>query len=132
MKKISHIVLCFFAIFLLGFSFQKSSTPNTYYQVYLDDKVLGMIESKDALEEYIDKKGKEIKDKLGVDRVYLPNGLQIKKVTTYKTELSSIKKIYQEIKKRRPFTVKGYQFTIKKGDTKEKIYVIKKSTFKKA
>ena len=132
MKKISHIILCFLTIFLLGFNFQKTSTPNTYYQVYLDDEVLGMIESKDALEDYIDKKGKEIKKELGVDKVYLPNGLQIKKVTTYKTELSSIKKIYQEIKKRRPFTVKGYQFTIKKDNKKDKIYVIKKSTFKKA
>lgn len=130
MKKL--MLFCFFTIFLFGFSLQKSSTPNTYYQVYLDDEVLGMIESKQELENYIDQKGKEIKEKLGVNKVYLPNGLQIKKITTYKTELSSVKKIYEEIKSRRPFTVKGYQFTIKSGDTKNKIYVIKKNVFKKA
>lgn len=134
MKKFRGSLLLFFlsTLCIFGFSFSQSTTPNTYYQVYLDDEVLGMIESKEELENYIDEKEEEIKEKLGVSRVYQPNGLQIKKVTTYKTKISSIEKIYQEIKKRKPFTVKGYQFTITKNDKKQKIFVIKKDTFKKA
>ena len=53
MKKFSTIVLILLLssiIFLLGFQTKNIEEPNTYYQVYLDDQVLGVINSKDKLE----------------------------------------------------------------------------------
>ena len=40
-------------VFVLGFSNQKSTTPNSYYQVYLDGSILGTISSKRELQDYI-------------------------------------------------------------------------------
>ena len=41
-----------------------SQNPKTLYRVYLKGKSIGLIESKEALENYIDKKQNEIKEKL--------------------------------------------------------------------
>lgn len=131
-KVISIFVLCSFSFFLFGFSTQKIRVPNSYYKVYLDDEELGMIESKKELEDYIDQEGEAIKKELGVKKVYPPNGLEIKKVTTYKNDLSSVKDIYKKIEKKKPFTVKGYQFTIKHEKSNTKIFVLDKNVFKEA
>lgn len=127
------IIILAIAIFALGYDYNHAkSEPNTYYQVYLEKEVLGVIKSKKELEKYIDKKGDYYKKKYSVSKIYEPNGLEIKKVTTYKKETTSVKKIYEEIEKRAPFTVKGYQITIKKNDQKRKIYVTKEKYFKEA
>lgn len=107
------------SIFFLGFGYQKSTSPNNYYQVYLNEELLGTIKDKKQLEEYIDKEGESIKRKYNVSNVYAPNGLQIQKVTTYSDSVDSISKVYQKIKEKEPFTIRGYQFKIKK-ETKEK------------
>lgn len=135
MKKgliiISIFLLCV-CIFTLGFSSKPIISPDTYYGVYLDDELIGIVQSKDELEEYIDKKGEKIKKTLHVGKVYSPNGLEIKRITTYNNKVKSVAKIYEEIKKRKDFTVKGYQFTIKQDAGSSKIYVLDKSVFKKA
>ena len=62
MKKfaiISLIILVSISTFLLGFNYNNERVPNTYYQVYLDNKKIGVIESKEELEELIDKSGNE-------------------------------------------------------------------------
>ena len=127
------IIILAIAVFALGYDYNHAkSEPNTYYQVYLEKEVLGTIKSKKELEKYIDKKGDYYKKKYSVSKIYEPNGLEIKKVTTYKKETTSVKRIYEEIEKRAPFTVKGYQITIKKNDQKRKIYVTKEKYFKEA
>ena len=52
-------------------------TPHNVYRVYLKGKSLGLIKSKKQLEEYIDKKQAEIKEKYDVDKVYIPSDLDI-------------------------------------------------------
>ena len=128
------------SIFLLGFGYKKSTLPNYYYKVYLNDELLGTIKSKDKLNKYIDKEGESIKRKYGVSKVYAPKGLQIQKVTTYSDKLDSIQEIYSKIKEKEPFTVSGYEFKIKKEieDNDEKkikttnIYVLKEKVFKQS
>lgn len=135
MKKITLIMtvlLLSTIIFLLGFNYNNNVEPNAYYQVYLDEELLGTIKSKKELEKYIDKRGDYYKKKYKVKNVYAPNGLEIKKVLTYHDTVTKVRDIYKKIEKRKSFTVKGYQFTIKKDKKQQKIYVINQKTFKKS
>lgn len=64
MKKVSVWVLVaavLATICVLGFSNKKNVTPSTYYQVYLEGKLLGTISSKTELENYIDRNGEYYK-----------------------------------------------------------------------
>lgn len=135
MKKITGlivIVIIGISIFLLGFNYNNPKEPNEYYQVYLDEKVIGVIKSKEELNKYIDNKGNIIKTKYGVGEVYAPNGLEIKRINTYSNKLSSIKEVYATIEKERPFTIAGFQFTLKNDETIKKIYVTDENIFKNA
>lgn len=136
MKKVTLgilVLLLSTIIFLLGFNYNSNNLePKTYYQVYLDDELLGTIKSRKELENYIDKQGEYYKNKYGVKNVYAPNGLEIKKVLTYHDDLKKVRDIYKEIDKRKSFTIKGYQFTLKKDKKVQKIYVTEKNIFKKA
>ena len=67
MKKnisIIAIVIVSALIFLLQFQYKKTYQPHTYYQVYLDDKIIGTIKSKDDLEAHINKQGVLIKNQI--------------------------------------------------------------------
>lgn len=135
MKKITLLIIVILitgAMFILGFNYNNNIEPNAYYQVYLDDKLLGTIKSKKKLEEYIDERGNYYKKKYNVDKVYAPNGLEIKKILTYHDEVSSVRDIYKKIEKEKSFTVKGYQFTIKKDKKNTVVNVINKNHFKEA
>ncbi len=134
------LILSFFST--AGFSIRKF-TPHTVYRVYLKGKSLGLIKSKDQLEEYIDKKQAEIKEKYGVKKVYIPSDLDIVKETTYNNNLTSVEKIYNTIKDISPFTIDGYAITIKGIDTKNEegktikgksqiVYVLDKEIFTEA
>lgn len=94
-----------------------SLTPNTVYHVYLKGKSLGLISSKKQLEDYIDKKQQEIKDKYKVSKVYLPEELDIVKEITYSKNIKTVEEIYDEIKDISPFTISGYMIKIKGVDT---------------
>ena len=100
MRKVSIwiiLAIVLSGVCVLGFGYKQNTLPNNYYQVYLNDELLGTIESKKELEDYIDKNGEYYKKKYDVDRVYAPNGLQIKEVTTYSGDVTSVKKIYNKI-----------------------------------
>lgn len=136
----NKLLKCFLIIFLMflstGFSFtnfRDIKEPSSLYQVYLDGKVIGTIESKEELLNLIDKEQQYLKNKYNVDKVYPPKGLEIRKIVTYKGEVSSAKTIYERIKDNKSFTLKGYTITITKDKNKqEKINVLKKEDFDKA
>lgn len=135
MKKISIILsttLIVMALFWLGFNYNRVQSPKEYYQVYLDDEVLGVINSKKKLEKYIDNQGDYIKKKYNVSNIYAPNGLEIKKIVSYDGKVSSIESIYNKIKDTKPFTLSGYQFTVKNDKINNQIYVLDKNVFKEA
>ena len=140
MKKILQIIL----ILLSTTAFATlNNKPRDVYRVYLKGESLGLIESKKELEDYIDKKQKEIKQKYKVKKVYAPTELSIVKEKTYNTNINSIKEIYSKINDKSPFTISGYVVKIdgtknKTNEGKEKItpsqkiYVLKKNVFKNA
>ena len=145
MKKFSimfMLTVILIGVFVLGFGYKATPEPNNYYEVYLDDKAVGTIASKEKLEDYIDENGAYYKNKFDVDKVYSPKGLQIRKLTTYNGDVDSISEIYKKISKNESFTVRGYEFVIKKEiapDEKTKaelttqsVYVLDKDVFKKA
>lgn len=142
MKKITMIIITILiAVVIIYFQLinnSKQTEPKTYYNVYLDGELLGSIKSKTELEKYIDKENEEYKKKYDVDTIYAPNGLDIKADVVYSDKVESVEKIYKKILNKKPFTIKGYQYTIKSSyeseeENKEiKIYVLNKDTFKES
>ena len=81
-KKLIVIVMLLTLFITTGFtSFNKN--PQKVYRVYLKGKSIGLIESKEELENYINKKQSEIKKKYNVDKVYLPKGGYTYKESSY-------------------------------------------------
>lgn len=56
------VILMCSAVFFLGFTDNSQRQPIDLYQVYLDGELLGVIESKDELEDYINNQGNIIKE----------------------------------------------------------------------
>lgn len=111
----------------MTFTFEpKKEKINEFYQVYLGGQKIGLIYSKDELYNLIDKEQEGIKKKYNVDKVYPPEGLDVEKVLTYKTNLKTAEQIYNEINDIDPFTIEGYEVTVKKDDKKNKFYILHK------
>lgn len=94
----------------------KIESPRQLYNVYLAGKSIGIIESKEDLENYIDEKQQELKNKYHVDKVYAPNDLDIVKEITYDNKISTVEEIYKKIeniKGASSFTIDGYKIYIK-------------------
>ena len=138
-KKLLLVILVLLFLSTTGFT-SFSSKPKDLYRVYLKGESLGLIDSKEELENYIDQEQKEIKKKYNVKKVYVPADLDIVKETTYDGRVKSVESIYEEIKDKSPFTISGYVIKIKGLDTTnpngkvikgttQKIYVIKKEVF---
>lgn len=67
MKKISayfFVILLSIIVFILGFDYKSTNQPNVYYQVYLDEEFIGLVESKKELERYINDQSKTIRGNL--------------------------------------------------------------------
>lgn len=135
------IILILMSTFTLGFE-KFSLTPKTVYHVYLKGKSIGLVESKEELEKYIDREQEALKKEYNIKKVYAPDDLSIKKEITYSNNIMTTKDIYSKIKDISSFTIDGYEINIKKEvaskeeDKTEikniKIYVIDKKVFTKA
>lgn len=135
MKKFLTIILILLlsiCIAFLSFGYKNEIKPHTYYQVYLNEEVLGVIKSKNELEKYIDSQNDKYKEDFNVDTVYAPKGLVMKKIDTYYGETQSIKNIYKMISKKEPFTIQGFQFSIKKEDEVTTVYTLTEEIFEEA
>lgn len=139
-KKISIVIILLCVLtFSTGFT-SFSNKPRDLYRIYLKGKSLGLIESKEELENYIDQEQQELKKRYHVKKVYAPTDLDIVKETTYEQKVKSVEEIYEEIKDTSPFTISGYVIKVKGLDTKneqgktikgktQEIYVIDKKVF---
>ncbi len=142
MKDKKGIVICAIVTIvmgiLLGVDFlhqEKIEKPSFVYQVYLDGEKIGLIESRDELYDLINKEQVEIKNKYKVDQVYPPRGFKLIKKMTYDEKLSTAEEIYNYIKDKKPFTIKGYTITVKKKDSQAEptyINVIDNNLFDKS
>lgn len=129
------ILIAFLIVSVVNFSTKYSIKPKDVYKVYLDGKVVGNINDKQELEDYINEEQKELKEKYEVDKVYIPTGVDIKECTTYEKEVLTAKQVHNLIKEERPFTVKGYKITIKAKDNESEnlvVNVLDKDMFDKA
>ena len=126
------LIIAFLFITIVGIITPQDNEIKEVYNVYLDGKLLGTIRSKDALEKYIDKEQKELKEEFDVDKVYKPNGLDIQRCLTHDAKVLTEKQIYNKIKAKTSFTIKGYVVTIKSDKDEEKINVISKDVFDKS
>ena len=120
-------------VIIVFFDNEKSNVnqvPKELYQVYLAGEKIGIVASKQKLEAYIDKKQEEIKTKYNVKNVYPPKDLNIQKYISYgdNDKVLSEAQVYDLIKEKNPFTVKGYVIKIKTAEPKI-INVLDKSIF---
>ena len=106
------IILIGVLVCYLGFTSYRRNVPRDLYQVYVDGKVIGIIESEEEFDNYINKKQEDIKKKYGVNKVYMPNGVVVKAVTTYNSNIDTNEEVYNEIVKMKQFTIKGVTIEI--------------------
>lgn len=92
----------------------KNKIPTESYRVYLKGELIGLIKSEDELNNYINDKQQDIKEKYNVNKVYIPNDINVVKDITYENNLTSVSSVYNTISEKSPFTIKGYVFTIDK------------------
>ena len=129
------IIVAFLIMLFVNFSNKYELNPKEIYKVYLDGKVIGNINDKQELEDYINNEQQDLKEKYKVDKVYIPTGVDIQKCTTYEKEILTAKQVHNIIKEEKPFTVKGYKVTIKSKDEDEDdmiLYVLDKDMFDKS
>ncbi len=134
-KKRCILVLVIFLSFgLVGFS--TFHNPTTVYAVYLDGSRIGTVKSKSEFLEYINMKEEIIRKEYGVDQVYSPKGVEIRKVVTYNSEVDSDEAIYNKIVVAKKFTIRGIKVTITDTENKDEevksIYVLNKGIFDEA
>ena len=135
MKKLKNILMVSIlsvSVFLLGFNYRQIHEPNVMYKVYLDEKVIGVINSEEELYNRIKMSGDYYKETFSVDNVYEPNGLEIKRVNTFNGEPISVDEVFGYIEQEKPFTVKGYQFTLRGEEEAQRVYVTNEKIFKEA
>lgn len=137
---ISFLLVCTCSLLLGAKTFNPN--PEQVYRVYLSGQSLGVIKSKKSLEKYIDKEQETLKKKYNVSKIYAPDNLHIQKEITYNEKISTTEEIYEKIKDKSYFTVRGYAITIKeitnpssaveKNSKTQTIYVLDKKVFTEA
>ena len=128
------VILLSSLIFILGTG-RKSlgDEPMTVYEVYLDGNSIGIIEDEEELYSLIDKEQENLKKKFGVDKIYAPIGLETTKLLTYTGEVERASVVYERLKDKAKFTLKGYEITISYDENNStKINVLKKEDFDEA
>jgi len=101
MKKIGIyflVVLLSIVVFVFNFDSEAKSNPNTYYNIYLDDEFIGMIEDKDDLEKYINSQAdtirKNVKEYMSkVSAIDTFSGMQLPEELKDKSKEDSVKYI---------------------------------------
>lgn len=131
MSYIAILLICV-SVFLLGFDNRRNEVPNTYYQVYLGEEVIGIVKSKTELEKYIDSQGKKYKKQYGVKKVYSPKDMRIVKINTYSGKVMTVKDVYEQIMTKAPLTIEAYVVNIKGTSDGISFYVVNKDILEKA
>lgn len=121
---IISIALAAAIVMFVNFANKYQLNPKEVYKVYLDGKEIGNITDKQELEDYINEEQTELKEKYDVNKVYIPEGVDIQKCTTYENEVLTAKQVNNIIKEEKPFTVEGYTITIKSNSDDEEDLVI--------
>lgn len=95
-------------LFFCNIGKEYASNPMEVYQVYLNGDKIGLIKSKDKFLDMIDTEQEALRNQYGVDKVYPPDGLDIKKIYTYNDDILKEEDVYNSIKDKEPFMIEGY------------------------
>lgn len=95
-------------LFFCGTNVDFASEPQEVYQVYLNGDKIGLIKSKEKFLNMIDTEQEALRKQYGVDKVYPPDGLDIKKIYTYNDGILKEEDVYNSIKDKEPFMIEGY------------------------
>ena len=135
---IINIVVGLF-IFIMGFSSKELNNANVLYQVYLDGEKIGLINDTKELYAIINDEQASIKETYNVDQVYPPKGFEVEKYISYDDNTTDVSNIYNQIKDKKTFTIKGYTITVasqpkdgKDGEVLYRINVLNKDIFEQA
>ena len=140
-NKISIAAACIIVfvsalVTLLGINKKNYNQAIVAYKVYLDGNVIGTVASDEEFDDFINSKEEAIKEKYGVDKVYLPDGVNVKKVYTYNDNFDTNTTVYDKLTKKDKFTIKGITVTIDNSSEedyqKKTIYVLNKGIFDEA
>ena len=113
--KLSYIIVIILVgvlVFGLGFTTYTKKEPKDVYKVYIDGDVIGTISSEEDFNNFINEKEKQVKEKYKVDKVYMPEGVILKKVTTYTNKIDSNQEVYNRLVALKQFTIQGVVITI--------------------
>ena len=135
MKKFSAfllMILLFAVIFLLGFDYRIAKQPNTYYQIYLDDELIGTIKSKKELENYINSQADVIRKNV------INYKLKLEAIETFKnfeskiseSNYSTVEKINYLLANKKTYKLNDVDIDNLKFYKKEKLYKINNKEFK--
>ena len=91
---ITFMIFTIGLLIIVGYTRTHYDKPQNVYQVYLDSKKIGLLDSKKDLLDIIDKTQENIKKRFNVDKVYPPDGLDIEKIYTYNNNIVSEKEIF--------------------------------------
>lgn len=118
--------------FYLGYDYKNNQNPKTYYKVYLNNEVLGIIDSEKKLNKFIDKQSDYIKNKYKVNKVYSPEGLYIETLSSYGEEVTSIEDMFKLITDKATLRIDGYQVSFKSDDENTILYLTSESILKES
>ena len=107
LSMIGLVIFGALTIFLLGFSNRKAAYPYTVYKVFVDGEAIGTVTSVDDFNEYVNEKENAIREKYGVNKVYMPASVDIKKYVTYDSSVDSNEKVYNQLIADNSFTIEG-------------------------
>lgn len=135
MKK---VLIWIFSILLgvvtlyLSYDYKNNQNPKTYYKVYLDNEVIGVIDSEKKLLKFIDKQSDHIKLKYGVSKVYIPEGLYIEALSSYDEKVSTVDEVFEIITDKATLRIDGYQVSIKNDEDQVNVYLTNEDILKEA
>ena len=121
---VSVLLLCVASSFVFGFTKSFNTVPQEVYTIYLDGEKIGVVKSEDEFLDYINTKEEAIKARYGVDTVYSPKGVDIRKTITYNNNIDSNMEIYNKIVASKKFTIKGVIITVTDEESDEDEVVI--------
>ena len=137
--RVSYVIVIMLVgilVFGLGFTETSRNNPTDVYKIYIDGEVVGVVRDKEEFDQYINSKEEAIKKRYGVDKVYMPDGVTIKKVTTYEDEVNSNEEVYKKIVKLKQFTIEGLVIIVKNKEVEDYktkyIYTLNKEIFDEA
>ena len=83
------------------------------YRVSLAQKKIGYIDSLDDFKKIVNANATKTKEKYNVDKVYLPDDVNVQKVYRYNPQVETAKNMYKRLRDEINVSLKGYEITIK-------------------